>query len=104
MIARPGHVATLPRFMLTLGLYGFWRRRDASVLTDRRVLMGKGIVRRDERSIPLSHVDDVRFARTGLNAYADLTIADQRHGTVKRVGPMSTPNAHRFAREILRRL
>ena len=27
MIARPGRVATLPRFMLTLGLYGFWRRR-----------------------------------------------------------------------------
>ena len=74
MIARPGRVATLPRFVLTLGLYGLWRRRDSSVLTDRRVLLGRGFVRRSERSIPLSHVDDVRFARSGLNAYADLTV------------------------------
>ena len=52
MIARPGRVATLPRFVLTLGLYGLWRRRDSSVLTDRRVLMGRGIVRRASARSP----------------------------------------------------
>ena len=73
MVARPGRLATLPKFVLTLGLYSFWRRRDTSVLTDQRILLGTGIVRRRERSIPLAVIADVTFARSGINSYADVT-------------------------------
>jgi hypothetical protein len=104
LVARPGRVATFPKFVLTLGLYALWRRRDTSVVTDQRVLLGKGVMRRHERSIPLSDVQDVTFARRGLSSYADLTFRDRRFGGVKRIGPMSPRTAHRFAREILRRL
>jgi hypothetical protein len=104
VVARPGRLATFPRYLLTLGLYGLWRKRDTSTVTDRRILLGKGIVRRDERSIPLRHVDDVTVARRGVYSYADLRVENRGVASVKRVGPMTTGAAHRFAREILRRL
>ena len=70
MVARPSRIATLPKFVFTLGLYTFWRRRDTSVLTDQRVLLGKGILRRTERSIPLALIDDVTFTRSWISSYA----------------------------------
>ena len=104
MVARPGRLATLPKFVLTLGLYSFWRRRDTSVLTDQRILLGTGIVRRRERSIPLAVIADVTFARSGINSYADVTFQDGRSSTLRRIGPMTPRTARRFARETLRRL
>ena len=104
MVARPGRLATLPKFVLTLGMYSFWRRRDTSVLTDQRILLGTGIVRRRERSIPLAVIDDVTFARRGINSYADVTFRDGRSSTLRRIGPMTPRTARRFARETLRRL
>ena len=83
MVARPGRLATLPKLVLTLGLYSFWRRRDTSVLTDQRILLGTGIVRRRERSIPLAVIDDVTFARRGINSYADVTFRDGRSSTLQ---------------------
>jgi len=104
LVARPGRIATLPKLVATLGMYSFWRRRDSSVLTDERVLLGKGFLRRSERSIPLAAIDDVAFARSGLNSYADVSFHGQRTHGVKRIGPMSPRTAHRFAREMLRRI
>ena len=63
LVAHPGRLATLPRIVLTLGLYSFWRKRDTSALTDQRILLGTGILGRRERSIPLA-----RHRRRGLHA------------------------------------
>ena len=104
MVTRPGRLATFPRYLMTLGLYGFWRKRDTSAVTDQRVLLSHGIVRRDERSIPLSHVDDVSVARRGLYSYVNLDIHQRGSTVVERVGPMPPRAARRFAREILRRV
>jgi Bacterial PH domain len=104
LVARPGRFATLPKFVLSLGLYAFWRRRDSSVLTDERVLLGKGLWRRNERSILLSRIEDVGYARSGLNSYASVTVHGPRSTDVERIGPMSPTMAHRFARETLRRI
>lgn len=104
MVARPGRLATLPKYVATLGLYALWRKRDTSVVTDQRVLLGRGILRRDERSIPLDFVDDVTFARRGIYSYADLAVQERGGNTVRRIGPMTPRAAHRFAKEILRRL
>lgn len=57
MVARPAIAAVWPRYLMTLGLYGLWRRQDISVLTDRRVLLGKGIISRREQSIPLTRIE-----------------------------------------------
>jgi hypothetical protein len=102
VVARPGRLASFPRYLVTLGLYGSWRKRNTSAITDQRVLFGKGIVRRDERSVPLGNVEDVTVARRGLYSYVDLTIAQRGRTTVQRVGPLPPRAARRFAREILR--
>ena len=102
LLARPGRLASLPRYLLTLGLYGIWRKRNVSAVTDQRVLRGRGVIRRDERSIPLSHIDDVAVARRGLYSYVDLAIAQRAWTENERVGPLPPRTARRFAREVLR--
>ena len=102
MVTRPGRLATFPRYLATLGLYGFWRKRDTSAITNQRVLLANGILSRDERSIPLSHVDDVAVARRGLYSYVKLTITQRGSTMEQRVGPMGPGAARRFAKEILR--
>jgi Bacterial PH domain len=104
LVAHPGRLATLPKLVLTLGLYTFWRRRDTSVLTNQRILLGTGILGRRERSIPLAVIDDVAFTRRGVNSYADVTFHDRRSAAVRRIGPLTSRTAHRFTRETLRRL
>jgi hypothetical protein len=102
MVTRPGRVATFPRYLATLGLYSFWRKRDTSAVTNQRVLLANGILSRNERSIPLSHVDDVAVARRGLYSYVKLTITQRGSTVEQRVGPMAPGAARRFAKEILR--
>ena len=100
VIARPARFAVLPKYIITLGLYGIWRKRQTSVITDRRILVGKGILARSEHSIPFNHVDDASFQRRGAYAYCDViyTRRGQRH--LERVGPLSARSARRFAREV----
>ena len=57
------------------------------------------------RSIPLTNIEDVSYARSGLNSYVELTVIDRYRGQpIKRVGPLSAGNAHRMSKEILRRV
>jgi hypothetical protein len=104
MVTQPGRLASFPKYLATLGLYGLWRKRDTSAITNQRVLLANGIISRHERSIPLSHVDDVSVARRGLYSYVTLTITQRGSTVAQRVGPMPTRKARRFAREILRQL
>ena len=104
MVTRPGRIASFPKYLATLGMYGFWRKRDTSAVTDQRVLLANGILSRNERSIPLSHVDDVSVARRGLYSYVNLSITQRGASIAQRVGPLSPGAARRFAREILRQL
>ena len=104
MVARPGRLATLPKLVLTLGMYSFWRRRDTSVLTDQRILLGTGIVRRRERSIPLAVIDDVTFARRRNQLLRRRDVPRRAIEHARRIGPMTPRTARRFARETLRRL
>ena len=58
MVARPAISAVWYKYVITLGLYGLWRRHDVSIITDRRVLVGKGIVSRKEQSLPYGRIND----------------------------------------------
>ena len=102
--ARPARGATAHKYLASLGLYSLWRKQKTSIITNRRILLGSGILRRTERSIPMSHVDNVSFVRRGLNSYAKVTVNDRGFGRTEEVGPMSARSARRFMNEILRRI
>lgn len=101
--ATPGRLSTIPKYIVTLGLYEFWRRRNTAVITDQRILFGSGIISRSEKSISLAKVLDVGFSRRGLNSYADVTVTDSGQRKHRFVGPMSGKAARGFVREIIRR-
>lgn len=104
LLASPSKSANLHKYLYTLGLYGFWRRRDRAVVTDRRVLIGRGIFSRDEHSIPMSKITGARFVRKGVNSYAQLSIDDRGRRRTEQVGPMSSRAARQFVAEVLARL
>jgi Bacterial PH domain len=103
LVLRPARTVTWPKYLLTLGLYGVWRKRHTFVLTTRRILIGRGILVRTERSIPLDHVDDAVYTRRGLAAYAELTCHGRRTQRLERIGPLSPFGAKRFTHEVLAR-
>jgi hypothetical protein len=104
MTAVPARGPTFHKYLLTLGLYGIWRKRRTSTVTDRRILMGRGVVRRSERSIPMRNVEDVVFNRRGLNGWVELAVNDRGNHRTEQVGPMSPRVARRFTSEVLRRI
>jgi hypothetical protein len=103
MVARPAISAVWYKYVITLGLYGLWRRHDVSIITDRRVLVGKGIVSRKEQSLPYGRINDATYVRKGLYAYSEVASTLRGRGHVQRVGPLSARQARRFTAEILAR-
>lgn len=104
VIERPSRLLVLPKYLLTLGMYSLWRKRDVSAVTNRRLLLGRGVLQRAERSIPLERVDDVTFTRRGFAAYADVIVGGRRGAEVVRIGPLSAQRARSVAARIGRRL
>jgi hypothetical protein len=102
--ASPSRIATFYKYLFTLGLYGLWRKRNTSVVTDRRVVMGRGILSREERSIPMSRIVDARYVRRGLHSYATLIFVDRGRHQAEDVGPLSPRQAKSFTNEILEHL
>lgn len=103
MVARPSIAAVWPKYVITLGLYGLWRRQNITILTDRRVLVGKGIVSRTEQTLPLSRINDAVYVRKGLYAYCEIASTLRGRSHVQRVGPLSVRQARRLTREIIAR-
>jgi hypothetical protein len=104
MTAVPARGPTTHKYLATLGLYGLWRKRRTSTVTDRRVLMGRGLIHRTERSIPMRNIEDVVFKRQGLNGWVEVDINDRGSHRAEKIGPMSPRSARRFASEVLRRI
>jgi hypothetical protein len=103
MVARPAISAVWFRYLVTLGVYGLWRRHDVSIVTDRRVLVGKGIISRKEQSYPYARINDAAYVRKGLYAYCEIASTHRGRGHVQRVGPLTARQARRFTAEILAR-
>lgn len=103
VVARPSIAAVWPRFVVTLGLYGFWRRQNVSILTNRRVLIGRGIIFRTEQSLPLARINDAVYVRKGLYAYCEVASTLRGRSHVQRIGPLSAHIARRFTEEIIAR-
>jgi hypothetical protein len=104
VVGRPGLAAVWPRYVMTLGLYGFWHRRRVAVLTTKRVLLGKGVLSRQERSIPIRAISDAVYARKGLSGFCDISSSTHSVRSATRIGPLSARKARRLANELQGRL
>jgi hypothetical protein len=96
LVSRPARGGTWPKYLYTLGLYGIWRKRHTFVLTDRRILVGQGVVMRTECSIPFGRVDDAVYTCRGWSGYSEVVCHDRFGWRVERIGPLSTVRAKRF--------
>jgi hypothetical protein len=103
LVARPAIAAVWPKYLITLGIYGLWRRQDVSIVTDRRVLVGKGIISRKEQSLPFARINDAVYVRKGLYAYCEIASTLRGRSHVQRVGPLSARQARRFTAEVVSR-
>ena len=104
LVLRPSRLLSFPRYLYSLGLYGFWRKRHVYVLTDQRLLIGSGVLSRTERSLPLRHIDDVVFQRKGAGAYCEATATISGRKRSFAIGPLASRNARRLASEIQARI
>ena len=96
----PSWILNIPKYVLTLGLYSMWRRRKSFVVTNDRLLLGKGLVNRTERSIPMTRVDDAGYVRRGMASYTEVVVRGHESEGVLRLGPLSSRKARRFASEL----
>lgn len=104
VVARPSRLARVPRYLVTLGLYGLWRKRNTSIVTDRRMLLGRGVLNRKEQSIPIGRIDDVSYVRRWMSCYSDVIVDTKRGQEMVRVGPLTCGKARRFTSELQERL
>ena len=100
----PSPIANAYRYLYTVGLYEIWRRRDTAVVTDRRLLLSRGVFNREENSISMSHIEAARYVRRGLNCYATITVVNRGGRRSERIGPMSASSARKFVSEVLQRI
>jgi hypothetical protein len=101
--ASPSKLANLHKYVFTLGFYGIWRKRDTAVITNRRLLISRGVFRREEHSISIGDIDSARYTRRFLNSYAQVTIGGRARRRTEEIGPMSARTARRLVGEILSR-
>jgi Bacterial PH domain len=100
VVLRPSRWLSLPKYLVTLGFYGFWRKRHTYILTNQRMLLGKGIFVRTERSVPISQIEDAAFVRRGAGSYSEVTVRAHRRMRTEMVGPLSPRSARRLTTEI----
>lgn len=58
MTCRPAKAPRWFFYLITLGLYEFWRRANLYAVTDRRVAAKDGIITKTEGSLPLFYIQD----------------------------------------------
>lgn len=103
LVGHPSLAKVWPKYLLTLGLYNLWRKRNVLVLTDRRVVTGKGIFSRTERSTGMSHIEGASYQRKGLSGYCVVDANVRGRHETHRLGPLSARKARDFTDEIVSR-
>ncbi len=100
VVARPSRVLSIFKYLATLGLYGVWRKRHTYVVTDRRLLIGRGVLARRESAIPMDRIEDVLYVRKGVGAYCEVAATSHGRRVTNSLGPFSARIARRMAAEI----
>ena len=87
------------KWLVTLGIFEFFRRHTVFLVTNRRVVVRQGVVHRTERSVPVSRIQDIS-TRTGLFTGAvELSSAGGALG-VESFGPLWKPSVARMSEAI----
>ena len=86
------------RYLSSLGLWELARRSTQFAVTDRRVVMGDGVVYQRTRSIPLSSIQHVAVLAGPWAGFVEL---GGRSGPRERIGPLRSPRARQFANTVL---
>jgi hypothetical protein len=72
----PSVVGSLGLFIVTLGLWEIWRRRNYLVLTTERVWVARGrFIWKQQRSLPLAKVQDATYKKNLL--YGGVTVTTE---------------------------
>lgn len=100
MVTHPSRILALPKYLLTLGLYGIWRKRHTYVVTDQRLMIGQGVVNRRERAIPMRRIEGVSFLRRGAGAFCEIESLTGGGREVDTIGPISSRDARRMVSAI----
>jgi len=69
LTASPSRAANFPKYCTRSASTGSGARRNC-VVTTRRLLISRGVFRREEHSIAISDIDSARYAARFLNSYA----------------------------------
>lgn len=99
-VVHPSRAFSLPKYVATLGLYGIWRKRHTYVVTDQRLMIGRGVLTRREWTIPLRRIEGVSFVRRGPGAYAEVQAISRGRREIDTVGPLSARDARRVVSAI----
>lgn len=100
VVARPARALSIPKYLGTLGLYGIWRKRHTYVVTNQRLLIGRGVVNRREWTIPIRRIEGVSFARRGAGAFCEIEARTSQGRETDAVGPLSSRAARRMVAAI----
>ena len=103
-VGRPALAAVWFRYIMTLGYYAFWHRRRVAVLTNKRIMLGRGLFSRQERSIPLRQISEAMYTRKGLAGYCHIRVQNDLSHRYTTIGPLPSRTAHRFATEMQARM
>jgi uncharacterized membrane protein YdbT with pleckstrin-like domain len=83
-------------YLVTLGLWGIWRRRTHFVLTNQRIVLTKGVLNKTERSAPLTKIQDSILRRSVFNGGSvTLSTAGGPLG-IEQIGPLGNNVAIAF--------
>jgi membrane protein YdbS with pleckstrin-like domain len=93
---KPTFAVTWLQHIFSLGLYHFWLIRTYFLLSDRRVILAKGIVNKRLVTVPLEKVQDVTLSTVLWLGYVSLSTAGPSGASVEKVGPMRNRDAREF--------
>jgi hypothetical protein len=91
--------ARLGSYVATLGLFEVWRRRSHFIVTNRRLMAVRGLVSRDQQSIPLTRIDKLTPLAHGWWVTVDVSTVGGLLGT-QPFGPMSRRQAQALIRAV----
>jgi membrane protein YdbS with pleckstrin-like domain len=98
--AHPGGWTLIYAYVLTLGLYAFWRPAKHFTVTDQRVILSKGWVTRTTRFVPIHMVQDAK-ERIALGV-GSVTISSAGGPlSIETFGPMRAADARDMVTVIL---
>jgi hypothetical protein len=78
--AHPSGPVVWIAYVLSLGLYAYWRAAEQLTITDRRVVYQKGLVTKTERSLPLHFVQDATVRTVVWSSHVTLSTAGGAEG------------------------